>query len=178
MKHFKKINLGSGKDYKYDYINIDFSPDNSPDFLMDITNTTHWRILLDKYEGRVTEVKAYHILEHIEDYADLINIFKYVERLLTGGGKFVIKVPNAFHPTAFADPTHVRFFTKETFNHLDSSSDKGTYQTSLPHSLELVSITEVPDGGYNLLQKILMRGINIKSVKRGKIKEIIAIYEK
>ena len=54
-----KLNLGSGKDYIQDWINVDIEEQYHPDVLADITKP------LPFSDGSASYIKAYDILEHV-----------------------------------------------------------------------------------------------------------------
>jgi len=62
-------------------------------------------------------VYASHVLEHIPAGKPRIDVFNEAHRVLTAGGVFHIIVPRFPHWTAVADPTHVSFFVRESFDY-------------------------------------------------------------
>lgn len=70
-------------------------------------------------DDSVETVHAAHVLEHIPAGQERIDTFNEVWRVLQPGGTFVITVP-LFVPgrwEAIADPTHVSFWVKESFDY-------------------------------------------------------------
>ena len=96
----KKINLGSGKDYRRDYLNIDINDYWSPDIVADISGVflqNGSRTFTTKRFGDVTvandsfdEIIATDVLEHV---ADLVTTMTNCLNLLRTGGVFNILVP-------------------------------------------------------------------------------------
>lgn len=66
------------------------------------------------------EIVCIHVLEHVQA---LESIMKEFHRILKPGGKLRIWVPHCFSPSAFGMPTHVRYFTFETFRPFDESHE-------------------------------------------------------
>jgi|SRR5882724_11403758 len=101
----KKINLGSGKDYRRDYLNIDINDYWSPDIVADISGVflqNGSRTFTTKRFGDVTvandsfdEIIATDVLEHV---ADLVTTMTNCLNLLRTGGVFNILVPCALRP--------------------------------------------------------------------------------
>jgi hypothetical protein len=67
-------------------------------------------------DGAFAEVKAHHVLEHIER-RDLVGVMNECHRLLAPGGELDIEVPIFPSEDAMADPTHVSFFVSGTFDY-------------------------------------------------------------
>lgn len=105
-----KLHLGCGNNIKPGYENLDINDGN-------ISNKEV--VHCDLEEGKLPypdnsciEVEAIHLLEHIVNLGPLMN---EVNRVLKPGGYFNVEVPVYPYPEAFQDPTHVRFFTENTF---------------------------------------------------------------
>ncbi|HYR81884.1 MAG TPA: methyltransferase domain-containing protein [Thermoplasmata archaeon] len=75
----------------------------------------------------VSEVKAHHVLEHLHN---LIGVMEEVHRVLEADGTFRITVPYYRHEGAFADPTHVRFFTEHTFDYFSPVNPLNYYSVA------------------------------------------------
>jgi SAM-dependent methyltransferase len=113
-----KLNLGSGKDWRKDYINADIQPEKKPDWVLDITNVP-WGSVIDTRLGRFavekgmfTEIIANDVLEHIPD---LVKAMTNCRDLLKRGGEMHIQVPYDLSLGAWQDPTHVRAFNENSF---------------------------------------------------------------
>lgn len=82
-----KLNLGSGKDYRPNWINIDVLPKMKPDLVHDLQNRFPYQ------DNSVDYVLAQDILEHfIRDDAE--NFLKEIYRVLKPGGALEIRVPD------------------------------------------------------------------------------------
>jgi SAM-dependent methyltransferase len=115
-----KLDIGCGKRCREGYIGIDkVNFDNvvyAVDIDVDDTN------ILPFKDCEVETINCEHVLEHIHNLIPVMNEF---HRVLKPNGLLEIGVPCAFGYDnngslvmgggAFRDPTHVRFFTQDTF---------------------------------------------------------------
>lgn len=104
-----KLHLGCGKNHLNGFVNIDKSEEVDPDLVLDLEEGK-----LPFANNSVEEIKVDQVLEHIHNLIPLLN---ECHRVLTRNGVIQIAVPNAVFIQAFQDPTHVRFFTDQTFNY-------------------------------------------------------------
>lgn len=109
-RSFKRLNIGSGLDYKKGWINLDYNATYSPDVVHNI----------DKFpypfkDGEFDYIYCSHILEHV---ADLFKTFNELERILRRGGILHIRVPHFSNGNGYNDLTHKRFFGWFTFDQL------------------------------------------------------------
>lgn len=109
-----KIELGQSKKKK-DWITIDKR--GNPDHLLDLEKTK-----LPFKDNSVDEIRAWHLLEHISNFFELMN---ECHRILKSDGLFKIQVPMYPSIDAFTDPTHIRYFTEHTFLHLTKEHGVG-----------------------------------------------------
>lgn len=72
--------------------------------------------------GSVEAVIARHVLEHVEDLPAAMN---EIWEALQPGGRCLIEVPYFTSVSAFADPTHRRWFTFSTFEHFATQPQSG-----------------------------------------------------
>ena len=113
-----RLNLGSGKDWRKDFINADIRPDKNADWVLDITKVP-WGEVIDTRLGRFpvekgmfSEIIANDVLEHIPD---LVKAMTSCRDLLRRGGEMHIHVPYDLSLGAWQDPTHVRAFNQNSF---------------------------------------------------------------
>lgn len=99
-----KVNLGSGKDYRDGYINIDISERWKPDLVVDVSKC------VPLYN--VEEIIANDVLEHIPD---LVAAMANCLEMLKVGGVMRISVPYHLSLGAWQDPTHVRAFNENSW---------------------------------------------------------------
>lgn len=95
-----KIDLGSGHSPAPGYKSLDISEEHKPDYVCDLEGA-----VLPFENDSVTEFRASHVFEHIENFIPLMN---ELYRCLKPGGLLRAMVP--IDKAAFQDPTHVRFF--------------------------------------------------------------------
>ena len=117
-----KINLGSGKDFKPDYLNIDISDYWSPDIVADVSGVfpkdgrqtfdTRRFGQIEVAKGGFDEIVCNDVLEHV---SDLVRTMTNCLDLLKVGGVFNIIVPYDLSYGAWQDPTHVRAFNERSW---------------------------------------------------------------
>ena len=116
----RAINLGSGRDYKPTWLNIDILDRAEPDLVLDLGRPlalplvapTHLggEVLLK--EGALELIHANNVLEHVPDLPMLMtNALK----LLKTGGAFSIEVPYEKSLAAWQDPTHLRALNENSW---------------------------------------------------------------
>lgn len=115
-----RINLGSGKDYKPNWLNLDVIAQAAPDLILDLGSPQTFPILaksrfgLDVLleEGSIDSVYANNVLEHVPDLPCLMS---NVIKLLRIGGEVEIEVPYEKALTAWQDPTHLRAMNENSW---------------------------------------------------------------
>ena len=119
-RHPKKINIGSGRDYRPEYLNLDYSAYWKPDIVADLSapELLGQAFSTQKF-GEVAlaqeafeEIIANDVLEHIPD---LVTAMTNCLKLLKDGGEFHIVVPYDLSYGAWQDPTHVRAFNERSW---------------------------------------------------------------
>jgi len=116
----RKLNLGSGKDWREDYFNVDCNAYWQPDAVLDFNHplpigqpisTSRFGALVLR-NGAFDEIIANDSLEHI---ANLTTAMTSCLNLLATGGVFRIAVPYDLSWGAWQDPTHVRAFNERSW---------------------------------------------------------------
>jgi len=112
MEDLVRVNLGSGKDYRLHWINVDgyYEPADMK-----------FNLAVFPYpfmDNTITEIFASHILEHLPSTVDALEEWW---RICKPGAKITIRVPHYSHIAAYENPTHKRFFT---LNSLDYFTEK------------------------------------------------------
>jgi len=116
----RKLNLGSGKDWREDYFNIDVDPYWEPDAVLDfnltlpigqpLTTARFGAVVLENHY--FDEIIALDVLEHMRN---LTTTMTSCLNLLRVGGLFRIAVPYDLSWGAWQDPTHVRAFNERSW---------------------------------------------------------------
>ena len=114
------LQLGSGKDFRPDCLNVDINPAWGPDAVFDLSSATLIGTSLQTARfGLVTLAEnsfdgaiANDVLEHI---GDLTTAMTNILRLLKPGGIFKVSVPYDMSLGAWQDPTHVRAFNERSW---------------------------------------------------------------
>jgi hypothetical protein len=136
----RQVNLGSGKDYKPGWLNLDVLERAEPDLVLDLGQPVALplacetrfgaRVLLEP--GSLDRVFANNVLEHVPDLPMLMG---NVLSLLSDGGQFDIEVPYEKAPTAWQDPTHLRALNENSWIYY---TDWFWYLGWFEHRFELV----------------------------------------
>ena len=115
-----RINLGSGKDYKRGWLNVDVLDRAEPDLVLDLGQPVSLPVHADTGLGGRVElaaasvdcIYANNVLEHVPDLPMLMG---NVLDLLKEGGVFEIEVPYEKSLTAWQDPTHLRALNENSW---------------------------------------------------------------
>lgn len=120
VQYPKKLNLGSGKDWREDYFNVDIDAYWEPDAVLDFNHplpigqpletTRFGTIVLEN--NSFDEIMTNDVLEHIPSLMTAMNSCLH---LLKVGGVFRIGVPYDLSWGAWQDPTHVRAFNERSW---------------------------------------------------------------
>ena len=114
-----KLNMGSGPDVKAGYVNADLVALPGLDVLCDLSHRP-----LPFRDNTFEEIFMSHVLEHVPD---TVRTMEEIYRIASPSAEVIVKVPHYKHSNAFKDPTHVRFFTEETFDYF--GKDPRSYYT-------------------------------------------------
>ncbi len=112
-KKYKILNIGCGVKKIKNAWNIDSLKSVKPDEVLDITKKLPYR------SNHFEEIIADYVLCQIKDSKKFLRTMNEIWRVLKPGGVFKLKVPNAKFSEAFRDPMDCRYFTPETFDHLN-----------------------------------------------------------
>jgi hypothetical protein len=116
----QRINLGSGKDYKLGWLNLDILERAQPDLVLNLGEPLQWpidmqsaqagRVLIEPHS--VSHLYANNVLEHVPDLPMLMT---NCLDMLQVNGEFQIEVPYEHAPTAWQDPTHLRALNENSW---------------------------------------------------------------
>ena len=115
-----RINLGSGKDYRAGWLNLDVLARTEPDLVLDLagplelplerTSPHAGPVRLEA--GSIELIRADNVLEHVPDLPALLT---RCLALLETGGEMHVEVPYEAAATAWQDPTHVRAMNENSW---------------------------------------------------------------
>ena len=118
----KTLNLGSGKDFREECINLDKNVEWLPDIIIDFGRPLKEEAFKIYSTARFGEIKlkmgtfekiiAHEVLEHIPD---LVTCMTNCLDLLKVGGVMEITVPYDLSLGAWQDPTHCRAFNQNSW---------------------------------------------------------------
>lgn len=117
-----QVNIGSGKDYRPGWLNLDVVARAQPDALVDLGRPFDLPLRFDSNfvgpvrlaAGSVERLYANNVLEHVPD---LVTFMTQALALLKTGGRFEIEVPFEHSPGAWQDPTHVRALNEKSWTY-------------------------------------------------------------
>ncbi len=128
-KEMKRLNIGSGTDYREGWDNIDYNKEYHPEIIWDLTKMP-WPIEDSTYD----EIAMIHVLEHFHDPILIVN---EIYRISKNGAKVLIKVPHHSSHFSKGDLTHHHQFSTREFTHFQydeiyyNSSTRFKVKTSL-----------------------------------------------
>lgn len=116
----RKINLGCGDKKLEGYLNVDISDRCHPDVVHDIRDVFphDWK--------NIDRIEMDNIAEHIEA-TEFIRVVNNCWTILRKGGELWIRVPELREDNlmpCFSDPTHVNYFTDQTFGYYVESNPR------------------------------------------------------
>lgn len=164
-----KYNLGCGFNYMLGYCNIDSDNKIKTDYVKDF-NQENWTNGLRKSE----RILAYHVLEHLKNP---ILFLKECEKLMYSDGKLIIKVPCVYNTNGFEDPTHIKYFTPETFKHYFSNDFKH-YNTDKGLNLRIVKTKLIFENKIDHLKHLVTRVLFNYTLSLSFVKEIVVVLKK
>lgn len=116
----RTLNMGSGKDFRKDCVNLDYSDYWSPDIVTDLSrkDLIGTRFDSDRFgeitlqEGMFDKIICNDVIEHIPD---LVSAMTNCMNMMSVGGHFEILVPYDLSFGAWQDPTHIRAFNENSW---------------------------------------------------------------
>lgn len=133
-----KLNLGCGGNHMLGFVNIDKSRKAyHPDLILDLEKGN-----LPYKDNSIDEIMASHILEHIRNLIPLMND---CYRVLKIKGIMKIYIPQG--EGIWADPTHVRAFSKLSFRYFCGYSLSDIYGITCKFKLVSQNFIDNEDGG-------------------------------
>lgn len=129
--YYLKLNLGCGKESLTGYTNVDKTQLLNVDLVFDLEKTP-----LPFETNSVKEVRCDHLLEHIHNFLPLM---EELHRVCIPGAYIYISAPYYKYEGAYRDPTHVRFFTENSFYYFQECGSLSHY-TKVRFNVKNVSL--------------------------------------
>lgn len=116
------VNLGCGRDWRPECLNVDINPQWQPDVVLDLNQPLPWHTPLESrrfgtirlHENQFDGLLALDVLEHLPN---LITAMTSALTLLKPGGTLTLQVPYDLSLGAWQDPTHVRAFNENSWSY-------------------------------------------------------------
>lgn len=115
----ESLNLGCGRKYLPEAINLDMLPETRPDVVHDL-NQLPWPFPDDHFR----EILAYDVIEHLEQF---VPTMEEIHRVCCDGAVVRITVPHFSCANAFTDPTHRQCFGYFSMNYLTGDNELDFY---------------------------------------------------
>lgn len=119
-----QLHIGSGKDFKHDFLNVDINDYWKPDIIADLNVPfpqdevalfeTRRFGLIEVRKNTFKRIVANQVLEHIQN---LTTAMKSFLELLEMEGELEVSVPYDLSYGAWQDPTHVRAFNENSWKY-------------------------------------------------------------
>ncbi len=111
-------------------------------------------------DSEFDEVFATQVLEHLHAF---LPAMEEIHRILKPGGRLYVAVPDYRSERAFRDPTHVRFFTEQTFDYFTptgtTESSERNYYSSARFSIEDRSVQWLGGLSWHVDRYVHRRGL-------------------
>ncbi|HEY5538002.1 MAG TPA: methyltransferase domain-containing protein [Thermoplasmata archaeon] len=114
------LNMGCGRDIRQAFVNADNKPLKGVQVVCDFSRFP-WPFVDSAFD----KVLAIHVFEHLPN---TVRAMEELHRITAPGARTTIEVPHYKHSNAYKDPTHVRFFTEESFDYF--GKDERSYYTT------------------------------------------------
>lgn len=122
-----RVNLGCGKDIREGWINCDKYPGPGVDMVFDLEDGLPFE------DNTIWRIEAAHVLEHIVDWADVVN---ECFRVLIPGGFLIIRVPYGLD----GNPFHKRVFLPHSLDFWIGVDDGRSFEVDRLPQFDLVSM--------------------------------------
>lgn len=113
------LQLGAGRKYNKDAVNIDIVSSTNPDLVHDL-DVIPWPLP----DSRFNEVLAYDVIEHL---CDVVKAMEQINRVCKNGALIKITVPHYSCVNSFTDPTHKHYFSSSSFNYFTGDNEFDFY---------------------------------------------------
>lgn len=149
-QQYDRVNLGSGEDYKADWLNVDYNDRYDPDIVHDLNEP--WPFP----EAAFDYILASHVFEHLDD-----PFFQFAEaaRVLRDGGRLEVRVPIGVN--ARTDLTHQHEWTYDSplqfDQEWDDKADDYQFDPDVPFVLTNRDVSMVMHGPLKPFSPLLQR---------------------
>lgn len=106
-----RLNLGCGKKYDHDAVNLDIPTSEVRADVWHDLNLRPWPLDDNSFE----EVVAHDVIEHLRD---IIPTMEEIHRICRPGAIVRITLPHFSCANAYADPTHLHYFSYFSFDYV------------------------------------------------------------
>jgi ubiquinone/menaquinone biosynthesis C-methylase UbiE len=144
------LNLGSGRKYDPNAVNLDVTPDTDPDVVHDL-NQLPWPFP----DNRFDRIEMLDVLEHL---GDTVRVMEEIHRVCRPEAIVHIVVPHFSSDGAYADPTHKRVFAAGTFGYFTKDHPNNFY-TKVRFAIERCQIVFRPTLGNKIVWRLANRFI-------------------
>jgi ubiquinone/menaquinone biosynthesis C-methylase UbiE len=146
-----RLNVGCGRNTEPGFVNLDRVGGHGADVVYDLETAAV--TALPFATSSVDTILCSHVLEHV---TAIIPAMRELHRILKPGGALIALTPYASSNDAVEDPTHVRFFTENSWIYFDrrtheSDGHAGSYPSAVDYIFETVSTNFVPMPEYRHL---------------------------
>ena len=169
-----KLNLGCGKDYIDDWVNVDFYDDSKCDVTHDLEEFPWpWE------DDSVSEIRIIHTLEHLGvDWKVYIKILQEMYRVCEDDATIMVAVPSPWHWNFTSDPSHVRPVTPDGLNlfskeHCQKCIDEGKSET--PFAM-IYNVDLRPHDVVWVYDEWWRNKLNKKEVQQSQMEELHSMY--
>lgn len=137
-----KIDLGCGENKPEGYFGIDKTYHPGVDLVLNFA----WECLPFP-DGVAAEVRAHHVLEHLNNF-EAIALINETWRILAPGGKLDIEVPSTEGPGAFM-PDHQSYWNELSFSFF--TEDELRSQIKTPAKFKVVKVSKKKDPDFDTM---------------------------
>jgi len=107
-----RLNVGCGRDIQEGWVNVDMAPLPGVDVVFNLETCSSERLPFQ--DGTVSEIRLFHVIEHIND---ALGLMQELYRVAADGCVCTIRVPHGASDDAWTDPTHVRPYFPGSFGY-------------------------------------------------------------
>lgn len=171
----KKLDIGSGRPKLDGYITLDKDPSVGADICLDFEKCKYEDLSI----GLFDELRLHHVLEHFKP-ENKVKVLSLCWDLLKEGGILDIEVPLFPHPASVQDPTHISFWTAESFWYFTKGNSfaEGFAKRYSEYPVPLFEkVEEWYKGGENIYEEIMEYGKRFEKILKNSDEENKVLIE-